>query len=220
MSNIIRLAPYAYLAKRSGGGTLYDLLVLIPVDANGDTDLSNVNPVKRGGTTITIDYTTTGSAAGVTYRPKHWLIDSEGTYLNIEIQGDNSADRTNVVVFADADTEQAVITNQQQTCAPYLFAKIETVGSQKFVLPSCIVLFDNGIGVQSESIIFAAHSCSPTFILGNSNAATDPTTFAINKSVKAKLTQGETYTFEVDVPENTSLNKPPRKHKTKVIWPT
>lgn len=220
MSNIIRLAPYAYLAKRSGGGTLYDLLVLIPVDANGDTDLSNVNPVKRGGSTITIDYTTTGSAAGVTYRSKHWLIDSEGTYENIEIQGDNNADRTTVVVFDDADTEQAVITNQQQTCAPYLFAKIETVGSQKFVLPSCIMLFDNGIGVQSETIVFSAHSCTPTFNLGNSNSATDPATFAINKNIKAKLTQGVVYTFEGDVPENTSLNKPPRKQKTKVIWST
>ncbi len=218
MSNIIRLAPYAYLAKRSGGGTLYDLLVLIPVDANGDTDLSNVNPVKRGGTTITIDYTTTGSAAGVAYRFKHWLIDSEGTYENIEIQGDNNADRTTVVVFDDADLEQAVITNQQQTCAPYLFAQIETVGSQKFVLPSCIMLFDNGIGVQSETIIFASHSCSPTFNLGNSNAATDPTTFTINKSVKGKLTQGVEYTFEVDVPESTSLNKPPRKAIRKVFW--
>lgn len=220
MSNIIRLAPYAYLAKRSGGGSMFDLLVLIPVDANGDTDLSNVNPVKRGGKTITIDYTTTGSAAGVTYRFKHWQIDSEGTYEKIEIQGDNNADRTTVVVFDDADLEQAVITNQQQTCAPYLFAKIETIGSQKFVLPSCIVLFDNGIGVQSESIIFAAHSCTSIFTLGNSNSVTDPTMFAINKDIKAKLTQGVEYTFEVDVPENTGLNKPPRKHKTSRIWAT
>lgn len=217
MSNIIKFAPYVYLAKR-GGGTVYDLLLLVPVDASGDTNLSNVTAVKPGGTRITIDYTTTGTAANAPYRFKHWVIDSEGTYLDIEIQGDNNADRTIIVAFADADTEPATVSSQVQTCAPYLFAKVETVGTDIFVRPSCIILFDNGLGVQSESIVFETNGCKPTFTLGNSSATTLPTKFVINQDIKIEMVANGQYTFEGNVAENNSYNKPPRKHKVKVYW--
>lgn len=220
MSNILRLAPYAYLAKRSGGGSVYDLLLLVPVDSSGDTDLSNLTAVKPPRETrVTIDYTTTNSAANVPYRFKHFVIDSDnGAYVDIKIRGDNNDGLSNIIAFADADTEPATVSNQQQTCAPYLFAKIETAGNVKFVHPSCVVLFDTGIGMQSESIVFAPHSCTPTLALGNSNATTDPTLFAINLDIKALLTINQVYTFEVNVSGNTNLGKPPRKNKVKVLW--
>ena len=211
MSIISRLSPYAYLAKRSGNNTIYDLLILIPVDSTGDTDLSNVSPVKPGGTRIRISYTTTGTSANAPYRFKHWEIDTDGTYLDLEIKGDNNADKTLVLAFADADTEQATVSNQIQTCAPYLFAKIETVGSIKYIQPSCIVLFDNGLGAQGEAITFASNSCSLTFTLGTSGATTSPGSFTINQNVKAQLSQGVTYSFEGNVAANGGANKPPRK---------
>jgi hypothetical protein len=217
MSYITRLAPYAYLAKRSGNNTLYDLLLLVPVDASGDTDLSNVSAVKPNGTTrITINYATNGSNAGTLYRFKHFQIDSDGTYLDIEIKGNNSADLTSLLAFADADTVEAVVSSQMQTCAPYLFAKIETVGSLKYLQPSCIILFDGGLGAQSEAIIFATNKCTLNFTLGNSSATTSPASFAINQDIKALLTSNQEYTFEVNIAANSSYAKPPRGGKKKV----
>jgi len=213
---ITRLAPYVYLAKRSGASTMYDLLLLVPVDASGDTDLSNVAAVKPGGTRITIDYTTTGTAANALYRFKHWAIDSDGTYLDIEIQGDNNADRSTVVAFADADTEQATVSSQMQTCAPYIFAKVETVGTTKYIHPSCIVLFDAGIGALNESIIFAPHSCKLTFTLGSNGVTTDPSKFAINQGIKAVITTNQEYIFEGIIAANSSYSKPPRSAKVKI----
>lgn len=219
MSNISRLSPYAYLAKRNGnGGNLYDLLLLVPVDASGDTDLSNVMPIKPNGSTrITIDYTTNSSAANVPYRFKHWVIDSEGTYLDIEIQGDNNASRTTLVAFADADTQPATVSSQTQTCAPYLFAKTEATGSKMYLQPSCIVLFDNGFSIQNDAIAFEPHYCSDELNIDTTNGSTDPSKWVINQNVKAALTQGQVYTFEVGI-SDAANRKPPRRQKFKIIW--
>lgn len=219
MGNIIRLAPYAYLAKRNGNGTIYDLLMLVPVGASGDTDLNDVEPVKAGGSKIKIDYETSNTATNALYRVKHWEIDSEGRYLYIEIQGDERADRTVVLAFEDADDEPVTVSNQQQTCAPYLFVKVETVGSVSFAHPSCIILFDPGLGLYDEDIIFASNACSPTVTLGNNGGViTDPTRFIINQHVKAKLTPNQVFTFEGIVEGNSNYNKPPRRTKVKVNW--
>lgn len=147
MSNIIRLAPYAYLAKRSGNNSLYDLLLLVPVDLNGDTDLSNVTPVEPGGPYITINYSTSGNAANVPYRFKYFQIDNDQNYDGIKIQGDNNEGRSIVLAFTDADTQAATVTNQYQTCAPYLFIEKELVNNVGYAKPSCIVLFDPGLGL-------------------------------------------------------------------------
>jgi hypothetical protein len=216
MSNIIQLAPYAYMAKRSGSNDLYDLLLLVPVGSTGDTNLSNVTAVKPGGTRITIDYSTTGSAANVPYRFKHFVIDSEGKYEDIKIQGDNNSDRTLLIAFDDADTEPATVVSDMQTCAPYIFVKKEVSGTTKFVHPSCVVLFDGTLGIQSESITFAAHSCNLDFTLGHSSITTNPPAFLINQNLNAVLTPSVEYTFEVDIAGNSNYNKPPRKHKVKV----
>lgn len=216
MSNIIKLAPYAYLAKRSGSNTLYDLLLLVPVDLNGDTDLSNVTVVKPGGTRMTIDYSTNGNAATVPYRFKHLQIDTDGTYLDIEIQGDNNTDRTTLLVFSEADQMQATVTSQYQTCAPYVFIKKETVSNtEKYAHPSCIVLFDAGIGAQTESIVFGTDTCTLTFNLGTSGVSTDPSKFAINQDIKAAIIANGVHTFDGNVK---GLSKPPRKQITKMYW--
>lgn len=115
--------PYAYLVKRKGRDTMYDLLLLVSVDSAGDTDLSKVGALKCGGTRIKIDYTTNGSNSGVPYRLKHMEIDSEGTYLDIEIQGDGSPDRVLVIAFSEADTDPAVIINSMQPGGPLLLIK-------------------------------------------------------------------------------------------------
>jgi hypothetical protein len=217
MANISRLAPYVYLAKRSGS-TVYDLLLLVPVDANGDTDLSNVTPVKPSGSTrVTVSYMTNGNNAGTLYRFKHWAIDSEGTYLDIEVKGDNSADKSIVVKFADADTEPASVSNQMQTCAPYIFAKKETVGNDHFALPSCIVIFDSSLGVQSESVIFATDGCNPTYTMGTGTTNTDPTKFVVNQKVKSKLVLNVEFTFEATVEAYPALSKPPRGVKNRIL---
>jgi hypothetical protein len=219
MGNIIRLAPYAYLAKRNGNGTIYDLLLLVPVGASGDTDLGNVSPVKGNGNKITIDYTTSNSATSALYRAKHWEIDSDGTYLYLEIQGDDRADRTLFLAFEDADTEPATVSNAQQTCAPYLFAKKESAGNVNVVHPSCIILFDPGLGLYQEEIIFASNVCSPVVTLGNTNGIiTDPTKFVINQQVKAIVASNQVFTFEGTVAESPGNNKPPRKMKVKLNW--
>ncbi|MFN0214112.1 MAG: hypothetical protein ACKVT2_07635 [Saprospiraceae bacterium] len=215
MSNLIKLAPYAYLTKKSTGATLYDLLLLVPVDASGDTDLSNVNPVKPAGTRITIDYTTNGSNAGTLYRFKHFEIDSNGTYLDVQIRGNNSTELTTVLAFADADNVPASVVGQMQTCAPYLFANIETVGTSNYIRPSCIILFDILLGAVNESIIFAPNSCTLSYTLGNVGITTDPTKFAINQPLKAVITANQEYVFDVGVEGNINLGKPPRKGKTR-----
>ncbi|MDX1910523.1 MAG: hypothetical protein SFV22_03505 [Saprospiraceae bacterium] len=219
MGNIIRLAPYAYLAKRNGNGNIYDLLLLVPVGASGDTDLSNIQPVKTGGNKITVDYTTSNSATNALYRVRHWEIDSEGRYQYIQIQGDERSDRTVVLAFEDADDEPAMVSNQQQTCAPYLFVKVESVGNTDFAHPSCIILFDPGLGLYHEDIIFATNTCAPTVTLGsNGGVITDPSRFVINQHVKAKLIPNQTFIFEGTVAGNSNYNKPPRKTKVKVNW--
>lgn len=217
MSSIIKLAPYAYLAKRNGGSTMYDLVVLVPVDAYGDTDLSNVVPVKPSGSTrITIAYTSNSNSAAVPYRVKHWAIDSNGTYLDLEIKGDNSVNRSTIVSFADADTETATVSNQMQTLAPYLFSKMETVGSTRCLQISSIVLFDNGLGVQSESLAFALNGMVHGITPGNGNASADPHAFAINQNVTAALVPNVPFIFESTVAASTG--KPPRKVKLRSTW--
>lgn len=218
MSNISKLAPYAYLAKRNGS-TVHDLLLLVPVDASGgDTDLSNVNPSKSG-TRVSISYTTNGNAANALYRFKHFEIDSEGRYVDIEIKGDNQADRSILLNFADADTEPATVSNQMQTCAPYLFAKKETVsGTEKYAHPSCIVVFDGNLGAQSETLMFHQDGCVLTFTLGNTNITTDPNQFAINKNLKAAIVTDGSHTFEGNVAGNSAFSKPPRKARINKDW--
>ncbi len=217
MSNIIRLAPYAYLAKRSSG-TVHDLLLLVPVDTSGDTDLSNVSPTKSG-TRVSINYATNSNSANAPYRFKHFEIDSEGRYLDIEIKGDNNADRSTLLEFADADTELATVSNQMQTCAPYMFVKKETASStEKYAHPSCIVLFDGSLGAQAEALVFNADGCLLTFTLGNSSVTTDPNQFVINQSIKRAIIPNGMHTFESNVAGNSGLAKPPRKNKVKVLW--
>lgn len=217
MSNITRLAPYAYLAKRSGS-TVHDLLLLVPVDTSNDTDLSSISPTKSG-TRVSINYVTNSNSANVLYRFRHFEIDSEGRYVDIEIKGDNNADLTTVVAFADADTEPAIVSNQIQTCAPYLYLKTETAGTTKYAQSSCIILFESGLGASNEAIIFAVNSCTPTFSLGNSGSlVTDPNKFAINQNLKVVLTPNQEYTFEGNVAGNTNLAKPPRKGKARMMW--
>lgn len=221
MSNITRLAPYAYMARRSANSNLYDLLLLIPVDATGDTDLSSVTAVKQSGSTrITVNYATNTNAATVPHRLKHLVIDREGTtYLDVEIKGDNLSERSTILTFLDADTAPVSVTNNMQTCAPYLFAKIEVAGNQRYIQPSCIVLFDPGLGSLVETNIFASNTCSTGFTLGsNGGVVTDPSKFVINQHLKAVLTQGQVYTFEAVVNENSSENKPPRRGTRKLIW--
>lgn len=219
MSNIIRLAPYAYLARRSEESTLYDLLLLVPVDNAGDTNLNNVTPVKAGGTRITINYSTSGSPANALYRFKHFVIDSEDKYEDIEIKGNNSADLTTVVEFSEADDQEASVTNEYQTCAPYLFVKKETVSStEKFAHPSCIVIFDPGLGALTEALVFRPDDCALNFTLGNSGVVTDPTKFAINQSIKAEITYNGVHELEVFIDGNSYFAKPPRRHKLKMHW--
>jgi hypothetical protein len=217
MSNISKLAPYAYLAKRSGNNSLYDLLLLIPVDMAGDVDQNSFS-VSTSGTRITVNYTTNSNATTASYRYKHLEINSNnGAFVDLMIKGDNNSDRSILLLFADADTQPATVSNDMQTCAPYVFIKSEAVSTQQYCRPSCIVLFDAGLGALNEEIAFSANSCDLTFTIGNSGVTTDPSKFAINQNIKALLTPNEAFVFEGNVAANSSYSKPPRTSKAKLI---
>lgn len=217
MGNISKLAPYAYLAKRSGNNSLYDLLLAIPVDTAGDVDQNSFS-VSTSGTRITVSYTTNSNATTPQNRYKHLEINSNnGAFVDLLIKGDNQADRSILLLLADADTQPATVSNEMQTCAPYVFVKTETVSTQKYGRPSCIILFDAGLGSLDEAIAFSANSCDLTFTLGNSGVTTDPSKFAINQNIKALLTPNMEFVFEGNVAASSSYSKPPRKSKTKLI---
>jgi len=89
--------------------------------------------------------------------------------------------------------------------------------NENCIHPRCIIVFDSGLGVQSETIVFGSNNCYPTFTLGNGSTTTDPTKLAINQNVKAALNPNQTYIFDTSVLANSSYGKPPRKSKIKVI---
>ncbi len=218
MSNISKLAPYAYLAKRSGNNSLYDLLLLIPVDMAGDVDQNSFS-VSTSGTRIAVNYTTNSNATTASYRYKHLEINSNnGAFVDLLIKGDNNADRSTLLTFALADTEPATISNEMQTCAPYVYLKIDATGTQKYIHPSCIVLFDAGLGAQSESLVFGANSCTQIFVLGNTGVTTDPSKFTLNQNLKVEVNLNQDYTFDGNVAASSTYSKPPRKNRTKPAW--
>lgn len=196
---------------------MYDLLVLVPVDLVRDTDLSAINPVKNG-TRITITYTTIGQGTTAAYRFRHWEIDTEGTYVDLEIRGDNMPERSQVLAFTDADTEPATVSGQMQTCAPYLFGRVEMVAGVPFIHPSCIILFDPGLGSLTESLNFAPNKGTINFTLGSNGVTTDPSKFAINQQLNITPANGLPYTIEAVIAAYPAAAKPPRRSNKKLNW--
>lgn len=222
MSNLRKIAPYVYLAKQSGAGTEYDLYLLVPEDARKTVNL-NVQPVKGPGNRIFISYNSVEPAALEPmsgFKCKHWEIDSEGTYVDILIQGDNSEELSTLVAFADADPEPATSTNDKHTFAPYLYIGTEMDGEHFYFRPSNIVLFEVNTGAIGEGLTFSGSVSEHTLTPGdNGTIITNPENFAVNQSVRHEIS-GTTYTFGGTVNEYASLNKPIRKAKTKKIWIT
>lgn len=221
MSNITKIAPYVYLAKRSSSGTIYDLYLLVPVSSRKTVDLTNVQPEAAAGARIFISYTSSGanlSEPAPKYAFKHWEIDSEGAYVDIHIQGDDSDDFTTIVTFADADTEPATSTNDQHTFAPYLFIGRKTEGGHMYFCPSTIVLFEGDAGAQSEALTFSNNGSSHEITPGDSgDLVTAAENFAVNQDVRHEIS-GTTYTFDGTV--TAALAKPIRKGKIRNMWAT
>ncbi|MBN8680557.1 MAG: hypothetical protein J0M29_20200 [Chitinophagales bacterium] len=215
MHGIYKIKLYPVVLAR--WNTLYDLLVMVPVDLLRDTDLTTVNPVKSGSR-VTIHYATTSLGTTAPYRFRHWEIDSEGTYLDIEIRGDNLPERSQVLAFADADLESATVTWQMQTCAPYLFGRVEMVAGVPLVHPSCIILFDPGLGSLTENINFAPNKTTINFNMGNNGVITDPAKFTINRQLQITPGDGLPYNIEAAIAAFPAAAKPPRRSTRRVVW--
>lgn len=219
MSNITKLAPYAYLAKRNASGTIYDLFLLVPVDSRKTVDLSNVQPVKGSGSRVFISYTSLDpdpNAPATLYKFKHFEIDSEGIYADILLQGDNSDELTTLIAFDDSDTEPSNSNNDQHSFAPYLFIKKVQEDGHNYFCPSSIVFFEGSAGSQSESLTVTTAGSTHTLTPGD-NSTNNPDYFTVNQDVRHEI-PGFLYTFSGEVNAYTSANKPIRKGKVKRIW--
>lgn len=222
MVNIKKLAPYVYLAKKNGTETLYNLFLLVPVDSRRTVDLDNVQPVKGPGNRIFIQYNSTEpDTEGLPslYKYKHWEIDSEdANYADILIKGDDNDELTNLVAFADADTEPATSTEQKHTFAPYLFIGTETEGEHLYCRPSGIVLFEGNAGMENDGLTISDNFSEYKLTPGEAGTdAENPENFAINRNVRHKTAES-VYTFGSTVEAYAALDKPIRKGKVKKLW--
>lgn len=234
MGNIKKLAPYAYLARRSDTQTIYDLYLLVPVDAERTVDLSNVQPAKGPGTRITIPYPTTEPGAPAppprpgkpampppapkpapasSYKFRHWEIDSEGTYLDICIQADDREDLSTLIAFADADTEPGTGTEEHLVHAPYLFLEKYREGEHFYFRPSCIVLFRENTGIREEELTL--HGMGATLVVtpGDRNLIIrHPEDLSVNRNLRQE-TSGPEYHYKVIIMNNSELDITKRQGK-------
>jgi len=226
MSNITKIAPYAYLAKRNtSSGTVFDLYLLVPVDARTTVNLENVQPVKGPGDRIFISYASSSTEfmeALSQYQFRHWEIDSEGTYVDIQIQGNGDENLTTVMAFEDADSESAEPTSAAPdhcTFAPYLFVGMELADDHLYLRPSSIVLFEGSAGAESQSLTFSGGTSLYTLTPGEGGALiTSPESFTVNQDIRHEISVPP-YIFEGIIDELTAAPKPIRKGKTRKMWP-
>ncbi len=232
MNNITKLAPYAYLARRSDTGTIFDLYLLVPVDSEKTVELDKVQPTKGPGTRILIPYPTTepgtptppprppqpegappplGPAPGLSFQFRHWEIDSEGTYRDICIRADGREDLTTLIAFADADPEPVTTPGERLTFTPYMFLKKYVEGEQFYSRPSCIVLFDYDAGVQEEELTLHVEGATLVITPGDNHSTINGIgDLTINRNLRHK-TSGPGYIFKVIVQNYPGLNKPSRR---------
>lgn len=220
MSNIKKIAPYAYLARQSSN--IYDLYLLVPVDSRKTVDLANVEPETGAGTHIYISYTSVAPAPNeptFQYKARHWQI-SKDSYQDIVIQADNNEDLVTTLRFIDADPVPATSTDDRHTFAPYVFIDKEIENGHFYFRPSLVVLFESGTGAQGQ--LFTLSDVSSEFTVTPGESAplvTDPEKFAVNQGVRHEI-NGVIYTFVGTVDESLNLNKPIRKGKTTKMWST
>lgn len=217
MSNIKKLAPYVYLAKRNDGSGKYDLFLLVPVGQSGDADLVNASVSAEDSKKVVITYETSNNAANMAFRTRRFVVQDNGDLESIEVK-DNNGD--NVVWLEIGDSDNAAVDQNvdYQTFAPYVFAGIETDGQNQYGGLSCIILDDNNLGVLNEAMIFSENKLTVSFYIGSGGATGNMNSFLVNQNIKAELAEKVPFTFDVHVAATTASNKPPRKNKVKVLW--
>lgn len=229
MSNIIKLTPYVYLTERTDlaeGEKRYDLFLLVPVDAAGQTDVDFTNTAAAYPgipDRILIDYATvphTTPPAGVKYRFHYLAIDKKRggvLYNTLVIRGDGLLTKTLLVDFDDADTNTVatIPANFQLNHVPYVHLQKETVttgtATQNFVRPSSIILFDSGNGVVSETITLLNDNCLHELTIGSTTVVTsDPDNFQINQDFKVEAVTGAFFESSVGGPGGGGRRKKPK----------
>ncbi len=220
MSNVRKTAPYAYLAQRSNN--IYDLYLLVPVDSRKTVDLTSVEPETGAGAHLRIAYTSYSPAPNepvYQYKARHWQINKD-SYQDIVIQADNNEDLITTLRFIDADSQPATSVDDQHTFAPYMFVGKEIANGHYYFRPSMIVLFEEGVGAQAQTLTLSEGISEYAITPGDSGSlVTEPELLAVNQDVRHEI-NGVIYTFVGTIDENTALNKPIRKGKTTKMWST
>lgn len=219
MSNIKKLAPYVYLAKRNDGSGKYDFFLLVPVGQAGDTNLANVNISTEDPKKILITYPTSTDNANVIFRTRRFEVEAteEMTYLRV---ADDNNQFVMDVELSDADETPGTQNADHQTFAPYLFSEIESGAQKNWLHSSCIVLYDNGLTISNESIVFGVNHSDVTFDIESNNSAVQPENFVTNQKIKAEMAAEEPFTVSANINGNNNYNKPPRSTKVTKIWHT
>lgn len=203
MNNLRKAVPYMYLTRGSQEGT-YVLFLLVPVGPSFNVILDNVAPTVVGDH-FEVAYSTTPTATTDLYRLKNWTL-TKGSRQYVKVIGNSDAGLTMRIDFSSADTELATpAADGSQRQAPYIFMGKETVGIANFARPSCIVLFDAMVGVQTEAVSFEGENCYHSIACGTANViGTDAANFTINQDLRAQMTSATPY-FEASVEHDTGI---------------
>lgn len=205
MKNLKKKAPYVYLTKSAQEGH-YMIFLLVPVGPSMDVNLTNVQPVSHSDHFL-VEYSTASASIAETYRLKHWTVE-KGNKDYVKVTADNDPDLTNRIYFDYADDEVATASaDGGLRQAPYIYVGKETEGAVTYARPSCIVLFDSIVGVQSEAISVEGENCFHNIVCGESNVLTTQAAhFSINQDLRVKLTGlGQVPYFEALVEQITGI---------------
>jgi len=203
MKNFRKAAPYLYLTRGSQEGS-YILFLLVPVGPSFDVNLDNAVLTSHSDR-FEINYSTITLATTAAYRLKQWTLTPGGKQY-VKVIGNSNAGLTMKLYFSSSDSEPATPADNAQRQAPYIFLGKETVDGFDFARPSCIVLFDEQVGLNAEAVSILGESCVHSITCSTSNVIdlNSATSFALNQDVRIKMTTDTPY-FEASVEQDTGI---------------
>jgi hypothetical protein len=221
MKNFRKAAPYLYLTRGSQEGS-YVLFLLVPVGPSFDVNLDSASLTSHSDR-FEIAYSTVASATTAAYRLKQWTL-TPGSKQYVKVACNADAALTMKLYFLAADSELAApASDNGQRQAPYIFMGKETVDGTDYARPSCIVLFDEQVYLNTEAIAVQGENCyhSITCSASDVSASNSAPDFTINQDLRLKMTTAWPY-FEASVEQDTGviLFTGPQKKKRKVATNT
>lgn len=204
MKNFRKAAPYLYLTRGSQEGS-YILFLLVPVGPSFDVNLDSASLTSHSDR-FEIAYSTTASATTAAYRLKQWTL-TPGSKQFVKVVCNANAGLTMKLYFSSSDSEPATpASDNGQRQAPYIFLGKETVDGFDFARPSCIVLFDEQVGLNAEAVSIQGENCVHSITCSTSNVIdlNSASSFALNQDVRIKMTTDSPY-FEASVEQDTGV---------------